>query len=123
MRCLLVVAHGSRRAASNEEVVCLVEKLASKVSAQFDRTMAAFLELAEPSIVDGVDRLVEQGATEIIVFPYFLAAGKHIAKDIPEEIAIATKKHPSVSIHVTSYLGASEGLVDHMDSFLSAQLA
>lgn len=123
MKCLLVVAHGSRRLESNEEVVHLVEKLAAKVAGRFHQTRAAFLELAEPGIVEAIDQLVEQGATEIIVFPYFLAAGKHIAKDIPDEIDIAVKKHASVSIQVTPYLGASEGLIEHVGSFLETQLS
>jgi len=30
---------------------------------------------------------VQQGASEVVIFPYFLAAGRHVEEDIPEEAA------------------------------------
>ena len=45
-----------------------------------------FLELAEPSIPDGIQRCIDAGATEVVVVPYFLSAGRHVSEDIPAEV-------------------------------------
>ena len=49
MKNLLIVAHGSRREASNEEVRELTLRIKEKSSASFDNITCAFLELAQPS--------------------------------------------------------------------------
>ncbi len=110
MRALLVVAHGSRRAASNDEVRALTEQIRSHATKQFDYIGSAFLELAEPSIPDGLKQCIEQGATEVVVLPYFLSAGRHVVEDIPDEVAKVTALFPKVSIHIAPYLGTAPDL-------------
>ncbi|MEC9314794.1 MAG: CbiX/SirB N-terminal domain-containing protein, partial [Pseudomonadota bacterium] len=78
MKALLIVAHGSRRQASNQEVIALAEQLRNSQQTDFDLVEAAFLELADPSIPEGIAQCVSQGANEVIVFPYFLNSGRHV---------------------------------------------
>lgn len=112
MPSLLIIAHGSRRAASNDEVRQLAERVSSQAGAAYEAVETAFLELAEPSIPDGLAALAKKGATEIVAFPYFLAAGTHVAQDIPEAIAEFTTAHPQVKVRLTPHLGASAVLPD-----------
>jgi len=107
---LLLIAHGSRRQASNDEVRQLAERVAAQRGPDIDAVEVAFLELAEPSIPEGLARCVANGATEIVVFPYFLAAGTHVVGDIPEAVAAFQAEHPHVRIRVTPHLGASDAL-------------
>lgn len=109
-RALLVVAHGSRRAASNDEVRRLTGDLRAR-AAGFDRVDCAFLELAEPSIPAGLEDLVEWGATDVTVLPYFLSAGRHVAEDIPAQIRLVEARYPGVRIRQAPYLGDSPGVV------------
>ena len=109
-RHLFIVAHGSRRQASNDEVRCLAERVAKLQAPGVDRVEVAFLELAEPSIPEGLARCAAQGAKEIIVFPYFLAAGTHVAQDIPEAIARFQQSRPEIRVQLTPHLGASDVL-------------
>lgn len=110
MPSLLIIAHGSRRAASNDEVRQLAEAVRAQPRQAYEHIETAFLELAEPSIPDGLVALAAQGATDIVAFPYFLAAGTHVAQDIPEAIAEFTAAHPGVKVRLTPHLGASEAL-------------
>ena len=103
-RHLLVVAHGSRRAASNEEVRAVVERLRAEQSDQFASVETAFLELAEPSIQDGLSRLARRGARRIVVLPYFLAAGSHVSRDIPEILDAFAADHPEVQLARKTHL-------------------
>ena len=112
MRGLVVVAHGSRRAESNEEIRALTRKLADGAGEHYRHVECAFLELAEPSIPDGLRNAISAGATEIVVLPYFLSAGRHVVTDIPEEVEKVRMESPSVSIIIAPYLGAAESLGD-----------
>lgn len=112
MKALLVVAHGSRRKESNEEIAALTAKVAQRAAGEYDVVEYAFLELAEPSIPDGITKCLQQGAQIVSVLPYFLARGTHVVEDIPEQVAIAQSKHPQAQIHITPYLGTVEELPD-----------
>ncbi len=106
MPSLLIIAHGSRRAASNDEVRALADAVRARPGQVYDHVEAAFLELAEPGIPEGLKALASKGATEIVAFPYFLAAGTHVAQDIPEAITEFAASHPGITVRLTQHLGA-----------------
>lgn len=112
MKSLIIVAHGSRRVESNDEVRELASRLALHVNGAFGQVACAFLELAEPSIPDGLRQAIHAGAEEVIVVPYFLSAGRHVVADIPGEVDRVRAEHPEVTIKLASYLGASTGIVE-----------
>jgi len=112
MKALLLIAHGSRREASNQEVRELAKKLAQVAGRHFDRVVPAFLELAEPDIPGGVDRCVAAGATHVIAVPYFLSAGRHVATDIPEQLDRARRQHPGLDLRQSDYLGKHATIPD-----------
>lgn len=109
-RMLLIVAHGSRRQASNDEVRKLGERVRRLNTPGIDDVHVAFLELAEPGIPEVLAHCVAAGANEIVVFPYFLAAGTHVAADIPEHIDAFCARQPQVKVTLTPHLGASATL-------------
>ena len=109
-QALLIVAHGSRRASSNEEVRQLTEKMIIEAQGRFDAVRCAFLELAEPSIPEGLRGLIEDGFGDITVVPYFLSAGRHVAEDIPAEVSKITAEYPGASIRIAPYLGLAQGV-------------
>ncbi len=111
---LLIVAHGSRRMASNEEVKDLAAKMNADKEDRFAMVSSAFLELAEPSIPEGIERCIQRGATEVRVLPYFLSAGRHVSQDIPAEVDKKRAEHPDVQIVLTSYLGADSAIPNLM---------
>jgi sirohydrochlorin ferrochelatase len=111
MRSLLLVAHGSRREASNEEVRNLATALAEQAGSRFGHVGCAFLEIAEPSIPDGIEAAVQAGAGELVVLPYFLSAGRHVAEDIPAEVDRKRREHPEVRMRMAPYLGQAGELV------------
>lgn len=110
MHALLLIAHGSRRETSNQEVRELAARLEQTVGDRFDRVIPAFLELAEPDITTGVDLCVDSGATTVTAVPYFLSAGRHVASDIPAELDKAARKHQAVTILQSDYLGKHESI-------------
>lgn len=109
---LLLVAHGSRRAASNDEVRNLTQNLAALAGERFHSVDCAFLELAEPLIPDGIEQAIQQGAEAVYILPYFLSAGRHVSQDIPAEAAPKQQQYPQVEIKILPYLGSAEGIVE-----------
>ena len=107
MNALLLIAHGSRRQASNDEVRELTNNLTEKSRQEFEIVECAFLELAAPSILEGVSVCVQHGAKTLSVLPYFLSAGRHVVTDIPAELEKAQQLHPQLTIKVAPYLGAA----------------
>lgn len=118
MKALVVVAHGSRRAASNEEVGELACQLAGMVADTFPVVGVGFLELAEPLIPDALEKAILEGATDISVFPYFLSAGRHVVTDVPNEVKVVQDKYPDIKINMLTYLGALPGLKGFITSAL-----
>lgn len=112
MKALLLVAHGSRRQQSNDEVRVIAEKLRQHCAEQYSIIHAAFLELAEPLIPDGIKMCIEDGATEVLVLPYFLNSGRHVVEDIPEIVNDTKPHYPDVDIKITPHLGGSDLMMD-----------
>jgi sirohydrochlorin ferrochelatase len=109
MRALVIVAHGSRRASSNDEVRALTDLIRPQAKT-FDQVHCAFLELAEPSIPDGINAAIAAGAKEVVVLPYFLSAGRHVVEDIPGFVAETQQQNPDVQIRIAPYLGTATDL-------------
>ncbi len=112
MKALLIVAHGSRREASNEEVRRLCKQVQEKAAETLGMVRPGFLELAEPSIPAGIQACIEEGAQQVTVLPYFLSAGRHVSEDIPAEVNRARAQNPHVNIILAPYLGAAPEIID-----------
>jgi sirohydrochlorin ferrochelatase len=107
MKALLIIAHGSRKLSSNHEVKLLAQSVSSQTS-NFDLVEHAFLELTTPQVSDGMTTLIEKGATEVVILPYFLAAGFHVVDDLPVLLDSAQAKYPNVKFSLLKHLGAAE---------------
>ena len=107
MQALLIVAHGSRRTQSNDEIRALAAKVAAQSADTYEHVSSAFLELAEPSIPDGIQQCIDQGATDITIMPFFLSAGRHVVNDVPELVQAKQAENPQVRVRMAPYLGVS----------------
>ncbi len=107
-----MVAHGSRRVESNTEVRRLARRIRDLVADDpgIVGVECAFLELAEPDIGTGIERCLALGAEEVVVLPYFLAAGRHVQADIPAQVEAKRRAHPEARIVLAPHLGAHEAL-------------
>ncbi|MDX6304294.1 MAG: uroporphyrinogen methyltransferase / synthase [Blastocatellia bacterium] len=103
-RGVLVVGHGSRRHEANEDVREATRRIGER--GRFVLIEVAFLEIEHPNISEGFARLVEQGASEITVHPYFLSPGRHTRGDIPLEVHEAASHYAGVCYRITEPLSA-----------------
>jgi sirohydrochlorin ferrochelatase len=110
MRAALLIAHGSRRAAANDDLHKLTAQVVER--GEFDVVEPAFLELAEPDIPAAAAKCVARGATEVRMLPYFLSMGVHVAEDLEEHRAAFVEKSPGVTFRVLPPLGLHPRLVE-----------
>jgi sirohydrochlorin ferrochelatase len=86
------------------------------------RVEAAFLDLADPSLDDVVDRLVAEGHDEIVVVPLLLSEAYHARVDVPSVIEAATERHDGVRIEITDVLGLEPAIFHVLDRRLREAL-
>ena len=110
MEALIVVAHGSKMKSSNDEIVIVTEKIKAKLEGTNIEVFYAFLELTEPSIFIAINNAIRKQCKKIKIFPYFLAAGKHVTQDIPCEIKKFKKQYPEIEFILLPHIGQCEGI-------------
>jgi len=103
----LLVGHGSRREKSNEQVRELAADLEGRLGVPTD---AAFLELAEPSIPEGVAGLAHSNS-RLTVVPLSLFAASHVKNDVPLAVERARSEHPDVRFHAGAHLGVHPAIL------------
>jgi len=110
MKSLLIVAHGSKRKESNDEIFDLTEKIKDKLGENFGHVSCAFLEISSPSISEGIDQCVQKNSDKILVLPYFLTTGRHVIDDIPDIVNEAKARNNNVKIILLPYLGSNSAV-------------
>ena len=119
-RAVLLVDHGSRVASANQALEQVADQLRARLPDRL--VLVAHLEIEPPSIGEGIDACVAEGATEIAVHPYFLSPGRHTSHDIPREVEAAAARHPGVGggVRMTPALGPHPKLIDVIVERLAA---
>ena len=99
---VLIVGHGSRKRAGNDEI----EKFAElwRVRHPDWRIEVCFIEYAEVLLADGLERAA-QGARRVVVVPFILNAAGHVKMEIPAAIDRARAAHPDVDFILARHLG------------------
>ncbi|WP_272479972.1 sirohydrochlorin chelatase [Aquibacillus koreensis] len=110
IQAILYICHGSRVGKASQEAIDFVRKTMSLVDAPVQEY--CFLELASPTILEGVDQCVKRGATNIAVVPVLLLTATHAKKDIPDVLDHAKKEYPNVNFSYGSPLGVQEQMID-----------
>ena len=99
---IIILGHGSRRKAVNENFSRMVKRIASRLGAA--RVEPAFFSLGCPDLEEKINELIAQGCKEIVIFPYFLYNGNHVDKDIPTMLQTIKQKFSDISFHLLNTL-------------------
>ena len=107
---LLLIAHGSRRSDANADLVHVADEVIAR--GVFFHVQVTYLELAEPNIARGGEMCVEQGATSVVMLPYFLSPGVHVIDDLTEARDRLANQFPTVEFRLAAPLGRHPKLIE-----------
>ncbi len=100
---ILIIAHGSPKAEANTDFTTLVAEIQKSLAPM--TVSHAFLDCAEPSIPQALDRLMASDHTFITILPYFLFKGKHTQTDIPHIVKKYQDQHPAIQFEILESIG------------------
>ena len=107
---ILLIAHGSRLATANADLLQLAEQLRSRFPNHIIET--AYLELTEPTIPQGAERCITLGATRVLLLPYFLSAGTHVTEDLRRFRTQFAEQWPNVRFDLCPPIGLHPLMLD-----------
>jgi sirohydrochlorin ferrochelatase len=107
---VLLIAHGSRRQAANDDLSQLAEILRARDL--FPIVETAYLELAPPDVPAGAARCAAQGATRVKMLPYFLSAGGHAVDDLEAHRRALSATFPHIEFELCPPLGVHPLMVE-----------
>jgi sirohydrochlorin ferrochelatase len=110
MTAYIVFAHGSSVESANDAVRAVSAEAARRAEWKLYET--AFLGGGRPNLEEAAAKLAADGATEIVVIPYFLTSGLHLERDLPALIAEIRRSRPELALRSTAPLDGHPGLVD-----------
>ncbi len=110
MTGILLLAHGSREGDTEKTMRQITDYVRQGLVGAL--VEEAYLQFRDKNLEKGLKSLIEKGATDIKVIPYFLFEGVHIKEDIPAELREFTASHPNVKITMGKTLGADRRLAD-----------
>jgi precorrin-8X/cobalt-precorrin-8 methylmutase len=70
--------------------------------------------LDEPRISNGIDKIISNNPSTMIIVPYFLHKGAHIKNDVIKDINSALQNYDleNIEVHVTEHFGADQKLAE-----------
>lgn len=111
-QAVVVLGHGSRNPAALE----VLERVAGLLALQTGWTVAhASLDFDRPSLPEAVEELYARGFRDVVVAPYLLYAGNHVAKDIPGQITALLDAHADLDVRISEPLGLDLRLVSVLE--------
>lgn len=104
---ILLVGHGSRNKAGNDEIEQFAEKW--KTQNRQWQVEVCFIEFAPVLLDAGLDNAA-QGADKVIIVPLILNAAGHVNNEIPYHIHQADQRHPDTQFIYARHIGANESI-------------
>ena len=101
---VIILGHGSRSKNADTAIRAVVDGM--KRAGDFAVVEHAFLQYVPPTPQEVIERCVGQNVDRVVIVPFFLQAGAHVTRDIPELVEKARNRHREIEVMVTDYVGA-----------------
>ncbi|WP_027966141.1 sirohydrochlorin chelatase [Halomonas halocynthiae] len=121
-RALILLAHGS----SDAHWRAPFEALEAALKKRLNTPLAlAYMEISEPSLETTAAALAEQGVKQAEILPLFFAAGRHLRKDVPAQVAALNAAYDTSNAGLTLTLlppvGQHPAFIDALATAITEQ--
>lgn len=112
MEKIIIVAHGSYKKETNNNLKDFTKAMAVKLKINPEDIKYAYLRFKRPTVEEAISQCISENAKTIIIHPLFLSSGTHVTLEIPKIIESFKQKHQEIEIVYTKPLGLHEKLID-----------
>ena len=102
-QAVVLLGHGSIREEANKEVRAMWDMMQDELPEL--EISGCFVEVAEPTMEQEIDRLAAEGFHRIVIVPMFLTRGQHLSNGIPRILEVMRQKYTQIQIDLTRHLG------------------
>ena len=120
MDALILFSHGSLLCGAGEALDAHAERL--RQPGGWPRVSVGYMNYSEPTFADAVADCAAQGATRIVVLPFFLVPGYFVTQTLPKQLAAVQADYPKLAFVVADALGYDTGLADALLASAQAPL-
>ena len=99
-QAVILLGHGSIREHANVEVRGMWQMMKEQLPEL--NISGAFVEVADPTLEQEIDRLAAEGMERIIIVPMFLTRGQHLSNGIPRILDAMREKHGHIQIDIAA---------------------
>lgn len=108
---VIVLAHGSRGERGKSEVPEVLNRITQGLRpllSQDVEIIGAALQFNKPDLEEAARLLIEHGAQQVIIAPYFLFTGRHLTEHLPQNLENLRRVYPEIRFTVTDNLGLQD---------------
>jgi len=105
----ILIGHGSLVSDSGKGMLAVATAL--RAAGVTPIVEAAFLNYSRPTLAETMQQCHAQGATKVIIQPYFLIAGHYVQHDLPQLVRTVADEYPAVPFTIAEALCAHPALV------------
>lgn len=107
---IILLGHGSRAAGAAEDM----ERVVARLKQELDYDIVDICQMSGlgDHFSEVFDRCIAQGATRVLVMPYFLHFGIHLRQDVPELMLEKARECPHIRMALGKHLGFDDALVE-----------
>jgi len=120
-QAVVLVGHGTKDPEGVAEFVGYVRGIRQRSGGIVEAGVLEYPTDDLPTVQEGFDRAVRQGATSIVALPLFLFFAGHTRGDLPEQLVAARERHPDVPIAAAGPLGLDIRLLDALEDRLTGE--
>ena len=105
---VLVIGHGSSDRRATEAFIFTI----NGIKHSYRNVEYCFLELAGPTIQEGINSIIKKNPKIVLIMPYFLHKGIHIKHDVINEVKTALKRHSFTNILIADHIGVDDNMIN-----------
>jgi len=100
---LILICHGSRRESWRAPFEAFLGRISKMKSPE--QLYLCYMEIAEPTLADVAQLMLDRGQTSATVLPLFMASGGHVDHDITAQIDEVLAQFPSLQLQLVGAIG------------------